>query len=413
MKVTSARDGFALPAAVGAMVIIGVLVTAGFYMAQQEVRIGIASSNAQLAFYLAERGANDVVNDWSASTMLNMSRWSDTTLTDTLDIGAWSVTARRLGTRLFYLDATGTVTQGGTQFAGASRRSGLIVRLFSADIAPPGALTTRGPTYLKGTAEVHGEDIYPDGWSSVCTNSLTDKPGIVAQDTADVRWEGSDSTDVVTCSYTGLGVSKITTCDTTSGGSNISGTPELMQDSLMVDSTFTTFGDMTWDDLVSLADKTVTSLGSIINATGPDSTAGGGCVTATLTNWGNPEGDVASACADYFPIIYHGGPSLRIQSGGTGQGILLVDGGLDLRGGFVFNGVVIVQGSFETQGSGNRILGGVMASNVDLTEQSLVGGSQVQYSTCALERAILGNDGLTRARPLTIRIFIDLSSVIN
>jgi len=413
MKVTRARNGFALPAAVGAMVIIGVLVTAGFYMAQQEVRIGIASSNAQLAFYLAERGANDVVNDWSAATMLNMSSWTDTTLTDTLDIGAWSVTATRLGTRLFYLDATGTVTQGGTQFAGASRRAGLIVRLFSADIAPPGALTTRGPTYLKGNAEVRGEDIYPPGWSSVCTNSLGDKPGIVAEDTADVHWESADSAEVITCTYTGTGKTKVTTCDTTIGGGNVSGSPTLQEDSLMVDSTFTTFGDMDWDDLVALADKTVTSLGTIINGTNPDSTVAGNCVLSTLTNWGNPEGDPASACADYFPIIYHGGPSLRIQSAGTGQGILLVDGDLDLRGGFVFNGVVIVQGNFETQGSGNRILGGVMASNADLEEQSLVGGSQVQYSLCALERAVLGNDGLTRARPLAMRSFIDLSSVIN
>ena len=34
--------GFALPTAVGALVIMGILVTAGLYMAQQEVRIGVA-----------------------------------------------------------------------------------------------------------------------------------------------------------------------------------------------------------------------------------------------------------------------------------------------------------------------------------------------------------------------------------
>ena len=44
-----------------------------------------------------------------------------------------------------------------------------------------------------------------------------------------------------------------------------------------------------------------------------------------------------------------------MQSGGVGQGILLVDGTLDLRGNFVFYGLIIVQGSFETQGSGNRV----------------------------------------------------------
>ena len=101
-----------------------------------------------------------------------------------------------------------------------------------------------------------------------------------------------------------------------------------------------------------------------------------------------------------------------IGSGGTGQGILLIEGDLDLRGDFVFNGVIIVQGKFKTQGSGNRIVGGVMASNADLKKQSLGGGSEVQYSSCAIEQAILGNDGLTRARPLALRSFIDLSNVI-
>ena len=42
--------GFALPAAIGAIVIVGVLVTAGFYMAQQEMRISVANENATLAY---------------------------------------------------------------------------------------------------------------------------------------------------------------------------------------------------------------------------------------------------------------------------------------------------------------------------------------------------------------------------
>ena len=91
----------------------------------------------------------------------------------------------------------------------------------------------------------------------------------------------------------------------------------------------------------------------------------------------------------------------------------MVDGDLNLRGGFVFNGVIIVQGTLETAGSGNRIIGGVMASNVNLDDQSYVGGSEVSFSSCAIEQAILGNDGLTRARPLAMRSFVDLSNITN
>ena len=72
---------------------------------------------------------------------------------------------------------------------------------------------------------------------------------------------------------------------------------------------------------------------------------------------GHPE-SAGHACENYFPIIFVNGDA-NIQSGGMGQGILLVAGGLDLRGDFSFYGVIIVQGKFETQGNGKRISGGV------------------------------------------------------
>ena len=61
MRYRSDRRGFALPTAIGALVIVGVLVTAGFYMAQQEVRIGVASKFSSLAVNLAQSGANRVL----------------------------------------------------------------------------------------------------------------------------------------------------------------------------------------------------------------------------------------------------------------------------------------------------------------------------------------------------------------
>lgn len=408
-RTMSRSAGFALPAAVGSLVIIGVLVTAGFYMARQEVRIGSASANASRAFYLAELGAVEILENWNAGRMAQLARWADTTIGDTLSYGHYSVDVRKLSDRLFMLDATGTITQGGPMLSGATRRTGLLVRLFTGDISPPAALTTRGPTYLKGSAEIHGEDIYPPGWAGVCTNALTDMPGVVHGDTLDVEWSGTQN--IVSCVTTGSGKTKVVTCDTVVGGGNITGSPHLMQDEAMTDTSFTSFGDMTWEDLVAMADKDVTSLGTNINSTGPSVTGSGACNTADLLNWGDPI-NPNGPCGNYFPIVYHGGTLLRIQSGGYGQGILLVAGNLDLRGNFVFNGVIITQGNFETQGSGNRIVGGVMASNANLLQQSLVGGSVVQYSKCAVERALINNSSLTRARPLAQRSFVDLSNLI-
>ena len=99
-----------------------------------------------------------------------------------------------------------------------------------------------------------------------------------------------------------------------------------------------------------------------------------------------------------------------MQSGGVGQGVLLVDGNLDLRGNFVFYGIIIVQGRMRTQGSGNRVYGGGMASNATFEAQALGGGSVVTNSTCAVSRAIINNSSLTRVPPPASRSWGDLSA---
>jgi hypothetical protein len=366
---------------------VGVLVTAAFHVSNQELRTGVASKHSAMAVNLAQVGANEIMANWSGYQLGRIPVQGDTTITDTAEAGVWSVNVKNLNNRLYFLEAESEVTEGGDLWAGASRRVGIITRILFADIDPPAALTTRGTTSIRGTAEVHGEDMDPGSWGSVCSGIHEDKPGILTNDT------------------TKLG---------TTGSGEVTGSPKWDQDSTIVDSTFTTFGELTWDELVRIArlqGKDVTSLGTNINNTGPATDVHGRCDQGAQTNWGDT---VPSApCGNYFPLIYHGGPSLRIQSGGIGQGILLVDGDLDLRGNFAFYGIIIVQGNFETQGSGNRVIGGVMASNADFDDQRLTGGSVVTNSTCAVERAILNNAALSRARPLAQRSWVDLTAVGN
>jgi hypothetical protein len=266
--------------------------------------------------------------------------------------------------------------------SGASRRLGVTMRLNTAAIEPPAALITRGPTALKGSAEVHGEDEVPTGWGPVCPGPLVDKPGIMTDDTTQVS---------------------------TTGGAEITGAPPMAQDPNIADSTFSQFGGLTWAELTSFAN--ITLGGGTINTTGPDSTALGVCRKGQgfPSNWGNPE-NPGAACANWFPIIHVTG-SVSIQSGGVGQGVLLVDQDLDLRGGFRFYGIIIAQGTVGTQGSGNRVYGGIMAGNADFDNQSLVGGSVVTNSSCAVSRAILNNPALTRVRPLASRSWVDLSAL--
>ena len=72
-----------------------------------------------------------------------------------------------------------------------------------------------------------------------------------------------------------------------------------------------------------------------------------------------------------------------------------------------------MQGSFETQGAGNRIVGAVMAGNGTLDNQDVTGASEITYSRCAITRAILNNASLSKARPLAERSWVDLTAVAN
>ena len=375
--------GFALPVTVFALVVVGVITTGGFFMAHQEGRIGVASEHAGLAFYLTERGLVDVMSEWNATLFGALPLWGETTVTRDYS-GLGQVTARvtRMTDLLYFLDVDATVTRGGAVLSGASRRVGVTVRLVTAEIAPEAALTTRGQTTLRGTAEVHGEDEVPGGWGGYCSGVLDHLPGILTDDSSQVG---------------------------TQGAAEITGDPPVEEDPTIDDATFTQFGDLSWTDLVEMADINLS--GGSLTTLEPDSTAMGDCNTgqAFATNWGNPE-NPGAACFEWYPIIYVAG-NARIQSGGVGQGVLLVDGDLDLRGNFAFYGIIIVQGTMETQGSGNRVYGGVLASNADLDTQALVGGSVITNSTCAVRRAIDQNSSLTRVRPLAARSWVDLSAI--
>lgn len=373
------RRGFALPAAIFGLVIVGVLVTGGFYIARQETRIGIANRQATRAFYLAERGVSEVMENWRASSWTGASAWTTRTLTDTLEEGVWTVRATKMSDWAYFLDGTGEITRGGELLSGATRRLGMAVKLATADIDPPAALTTRGAVSIRGGAEVSGYDTNPPGWD-FCEPATEDKTGVLTDP------DGSVST---------------------SGGGAVSGSPAVDTDPAIADSTFTQFGDLTWQDLIDLSNWQFG--GGNFNGMTASFNADGSCNYADPSNWGDPINPYSS-CGSYFPIIYVNG-DMKNQSLAVGQGILLIQGNADLRGSFVYHGIIITQGNFETQGSGHRIYGGVMASNGYLDQERLVGTSIVQNSSCATMRAVLENGNLTRVRPLAERSWVDLSNL--
>ena len=375
------RAGFALPAVLLALTVMAVLSTAGFFAARQEVQISHSDESGKLAFYLSERANRAVMANWNSPVFGALPIDSSATVADTSDLGTVSVEVTRAGPRLYYLDARSEVTQGGPLLSGARHRTGTIARLQVANLEPRAALTTRNNLTIKGTAYVDGMDVDPAAWSGVCASPPRNKPGLLIDDS------------------TGFG---------STGGGDIDGVPPIVEDPTLGTSDFSQFGDFDWDDLVAIADKRLP--GGTFNQTGEILDSFGNCSYGHPLNWGAPE-TPSSPCFLYFPVIHING-SARMQSGGVGQGILLVEGDLDLRGGFVFYGIILVKGNFETQGSGNRVNGAVMAANADLENQSVVGDSEVQFSACAVDRTLENVSGLTRARPLHSRSWVDLSGII-
>jgi hypothetical protein len=172
------------------------------------------------------------------------------------------------------------------------------------------------------------------------------------------------------------------------------------EDADLVDEVFEPFEDDAWDDLVSLATHVLSSDGN----PGPSLDPHGACDAGDPWNWGDPN-DPTGPCGAYFPII-HMDRSVKLAGNGQGQGILLVDGDLEIGGTFDFYGIVVIKGAFEARGTPG-IGGAVISESV----QNLRGTPDVLYSSCAVNRAILSNDALTRLRPLDRRSFVDLSAV--
>jgi len=389
MKSFGDRRGFALPAVIGALVILGILATTGFYTARRELRVGVASAHTNLAVNIAQAGVNEVMANWNGYQLGNILPWTDTVLADTIADGIWTVTIANANDYVYFLTATGEVTRGGDMWAGASRTIGLSAKILFANINPPAALTTRGQVKVSGTSDINGTNTTPPTWGPYCTGLSP-----------------NDTTGVLVDNATGGNPS-------TSGGGSINGTPPSSEDSTIVDSTFTNFGDMDWAELTAFAQldgKDITSLGGNISSVGPALDGGGRCNLNVLNNWGDTV--PTNPCGAYFPLLYHSG-NVDIQSNGYGQGILLVEGDIRLRGGFTFFGIIITQGTFTTGAGTNRVVGAVMASNAADLNQTFTGTGLIQYSRCAVTRAVLNNAALARARPLDERSWVDLSAAIN
>lgn len=370
-----ARRGFAMALALGAIVVIGMLIGGAFFVSSQQARNGRGSMWQELAFRHAEGGLAQTITTWdpdSTSGLTAGQSWiqSAVPLPDVANPKLYPrVTVTRLNNDLFQVMSEASIGSSGGARAEATRRVSQIVRLVGPAINIRGALTVRGQTKIGGSSLINGNDQNPSNWS--CDAPGAALPGIAIPDPSMISTSGCSNYSCVT------------------------GSPKVQTDPVAAaDSTYFKFGeDFDWDGLVSMADIVMT-----FDAAPAPVVTNGKCDFTPVTNWGDPNHVGGGACTSYYPIIYY--PGNANLTGGTGQGILLVEGDLSVAGLFKFYGPVIVRGRLKTAGTGGHFSGAVMAANVDLEENTLLGNAVVNYSACAVEKAV---QAAGRAKPVIQR----------
>jgi hypothetical protein len=346
--------GIALPMAIFALVVVGAMVAGAFFIGRQEQSVGRNSVKLQQAFAAAEGGAQEVVANWNTDVYNLLS--PDQSLDfgpAPLGNGWYRGSLLRLNDQLFVVRSEGFDRDSATR-----QQVGLLIRLKPIEIDINAALETQGNLRIGGSSDIDGYDNTPLGWTS-CGTTEPPLPGIRI----------SDSSSIETPGCAGLAC--------------VDGVPQVEEDPTINQTSLMTFGDATFEDLRDIANKVIYPTGTM--QIQPSYTASGACDRADPENWGSPLLPLGP-CGSYFPVIWVEG-DINVN-GVQGQGILLVNGNLDVQGGFEFFGPVIVRGVLNTQGTGGHFNGGVIAANINLDQNTVLGDAVITYSSCALQRAL-------------------------
>ena len=390
-RVLQNERGMALALAIFALVVVGALVAAAFFAGTQEQRVGENWRRLQQSFGAAETGLNEVIRCWDPQRINSMRQYPLDSIRvplqpagtvcplsgyDTLTpdhSGVYGGYVYRLNDQVYMIDVTARDrrSNAGIIGGGARQRLGQLVRIRLVNFGISAALTTRGAVDLKGNALVNGRDTVPQGWNTNNCDTIGDttKAGIRTPDPSKV---------------------------TTQRPTQLAGTPRVNGDTSIHSNTFNQFGDISYASLAASANVQLPGGGNV--KTFPTLNGAGACDRTNNLNWGdgmNP----TQPCGHYFPIIHVAG-DLTVN-GDQGQGILLVDGNLQVQGSYIFYGIILVQGSLQTAGGGStdaHFYGAVMASNVSLELNSLAGNATLQYSKCAITNAMEGTQSVSPIR---------------
>lgn len=371
------RDGFALPLALAVMVATAILSVTSLQVALVDFQANRGARLSTRALFAAEAGAQRTLATWATGP------WSALTPGDSASTGWASLPdGSRYRSVVLRVDdgSTGTplfrvLTEGRPSRTATARRQVLTMITGGAaeSLCCEGAAVVAGRLLARGESSgggrgrgrvatppptVDGRDFIPSAWAGTCPTATSALPGVVVSRSRDVILRRN---------------------------AEVEGSPPIREDRGLGPSVAEVLGGTAYDDLAARADVILPPGARFRSAIGPQASQGE-CATSASGNWGAPE-TPGSVCWNYLPIIHARG-DLRIDRGGRGQGILLVDGDLTVRDGFRFYGIVVVKGK-TTWRDGSTLTGGIVIGGGSRGNQQsqLRDAARFRYSSCAVARA--------------------------
>lgn len=360
------QGGFALIAAVFSVVIIAAMVAGGYFIAAQQLRAASAGPRASSALYAAEAGLSAALAGWDPVSADSAEPGATIGLAVDLLVSGdeYEVRLTRLDTGLdrraaYYLASSIGRAHGPR---GGRRQIALFLRVGKfAGLCCKAALSAMGPVRVAAGAVVQGSDALAEGWQSGAPGCQGLRPG------AEAGILGEDLERLVVAA-----------------GAVVEGEPAVAEIGRIGSNPLSDF-DTWYSELEQRAGVRYTG-GLRLPDIAPSIGTGRTCDESAPGNWGAPA-DPGHPCFDYLPIIHVGG-DLTVRSPGRGQGILLVDGDLELGGGFEFYGIVAVRGRLVSGAGEGRVKGGLLVQNSRRDTVSVTAGTELKHNRCAVQRAL-------------------------
>ena len=359
-----------------ALTVLGLVATGGFYMVRQEFRAAQAGEHASATLAVSETGIADILADWQGELFSMLPIGGIQRLTSHTADGSAVVDVRRMSERLYLLDSRASLHADPEN----QRRVGVLTRLISTPFQRGAAVVTLNAATVEGSSAITGNDFVPNTWTALCPGAGAAIPGLMMVEDA---------------------------LATVSSPATITGAPPIVELPTLNLAALNDFGGITRAGLISIADTRL--LGGTLGPTSPQTDANGNCLKSAPMNWGDPH-QPASSCGRYFPVIHITGDA-ELAPGTVGQGILVVDGNLTIRGDVQFYGAITVLGHLLVEGAATLLAGHVRSLSLRLQNPSMHRDSWVTASSCAVERAVLNNPSLTHAQILPERSWVDLTAL--